>query len=329
MDDKIAVIGVGCRFPGAPDPAAFWRNLRAGADTLSWFNTDQLLAAGWPADLVRSPAFVPVRGTMPGGELFDWRYFGYSRGDAALIDPQQRVFLEVCVAALQDAAVDPARFPGWIGVYAGCDTPFAPVDLLSPAMMSQVIGREKDFLATRVAYKLRLRGPAMTVQSLREGTKAEAVRRARTCYDHLAGRLGVALMGALLRRGVLAGGDGEFDPDRAERDRLSAPGWDVAYVLTDSGRAVLGDLGIDCSPAGKRPFVRYCVDWSEQRHHLAGMLGARMLDRFEDLRWIERRTATRAVTVTAAGLAGLDGALGLDVTQLQPPSPRTGLLRAG
>jgi DNA-binding transcriptional ArsR family regulator len=171
--------------------------------------------------------------------------------------------------------------------------------------------------------------PAMTVQSLREGTKAEAVRRARTCYDHLAGRLGVALMGALLRRGVLAGGDGEFDPDRAERDRLSAPGWDVAYVLTDSGRAVLGDLGIDCSPAGKRPFVRYCVDWSEQRHHLAGMLGARMLDRFEDLRWIERRTATRAVTVTAAGLAGLDGALGLDVTQLQPPSPRTGLLRAG
>ena len=165
MDDKIAVIGVGCRFPGAPDPAAFWRNLRAGADTLSWFSTDQLLAAGWPADLVRSPAFVPVRGTMPGGELFDWRYFGYSRGDAALIDPQQRVFLEVCVAALQDAAVDPARFPGWIGVYAGCDTPFAPVDLLSPAMMSQVIGREKDFLATRVAYKLRLRGPAMTVQS--------------------------------------------------------------------------------------------------------------------------------------------------------------------
>ena len=165
MDDRIAVIGVGCRFPGAPDPAAFWRNLRAGADTLSRFRTDQLIAAGWPADLVRSPAFVPVRGTMPGGERFDWRYFGYSRGDAALIDPQQRVFLEVCVAALQDAALDPARFPGWVGVYAGCDTPFAPVDLLSPAMMAQVIGREKDFLATRVAYKLRLRGPAMTVQS--------------------------------------------------------------------------------------------------------------------------------------------------------------------
>jgi hypothetical protein len=92
---------------------------------------------------------------------------------------------------------------------------------------------------------------------------------------------------------------------------------------------VLGDLGIDCSPAGKRPFVRYCVDWSEQRHHLAGALGARILDRFEDLRWIERRTATRAVTVTEAGVAGLNGALGLDVAELQAPSPRTGLLRAG
>jgi DNA-binding transcriptional ArsR family regulator len=151
--------------------------------------------------------------------------------------------------------------------------------------------------------------PAMKVQSLREGTRAEAVRRARTCYDHLAGRLGVALMGALLDSGALAGGDGAFDRDRAERDRLSAPGWDVAYVLTENGRAVLGDLGIDCSPAGA--------------------LGARILNRFEDLRWIERRTATRAVTVTEAGVAGLDGALGLSVAELHAPSPRTGLLRAG
>jgi DNA-binding transcriptional ArsR family regulator len=171
--------------------------------------------------------------------------------------------------------------------------------------------------------------PALPVRSLREGTKAEAVRRARTCYDHLAGRLGVALMGALLQRGVLAGGDGCFDPDGAQRDRLSAPGWDVAYVLTDSGQDVLGGLGISCSPAGTRPFVRYCVDWSEQRHHLAGALGARVQARFEELRWIERRTATRAVTVTEAGVSGLADSFGLDVARLEAPSPRTGLLRAG
>ena len=92
---------------------------------------------------------------------------------------------------------------------------------------------------------------------------------------------------------------------------------------------MLGDLGIDCSPAGKRPFVRYCVDWSEQRHHLAGALGARLLDRLVDLHWIERRTAPRAVTVTEAGAAGLDRAFGLDAARLAGPGPRPGLARAG
>jgi DNA-binding transcriptional ArsR family regulator len=158
--------------------------------------------------------------------------------------------------------------------------------------------------------------PPLAVRSLRDGTKAEAVRRARTCYDHLAGRLGVAVMFALLHRGALEGGDGTFDPASAGRDRPSAPGWDVSYELTGDGRVLLADLGIDCSAAGRRPFVRYCVDWSEQRHHLAGALGARLLHRFEELGWIERRASSRAVNVTAAGARGLDEALGLDVASL-------------
>ncbi|HEY6624189.1 MAG TPA: winged helix-turn-helix domain-containing protein [Acidimicrobiales bacterium] len=158
--------------------------------------------------------------------------------------------------------------------------------------------------------------PPMTVRSLREGTAAEALRRARTCYDHLAGRLGVALMEALLSESVLEGGDGRFDPARSNRDRLSAPGWDVAYVLSDKGEAQLQSFGIDCSSAGRRPLVRYCVDWSEQRHHLAGALGARMLNRFEELRWIERRPATRALTITDVGARDMGSCLGLDMTQV-------------
>jgi hypothetical protein len=158
--------------------------------------------------------------------------------------------------------------------------------------------------------------PPLPVRSLREGTRAEALRRARSCYDHLAGRLGVALMDALLRCGALDGGDGTFDPGSADRDRLSSPGWDVAYELTDEGRGVLKDIGIDTSAAGRRPFVRYCVDWSEQRHHLAGVLGARLLLRFDELGWVQRRPASRALTVTQAGATGLRGAIGLDVTGL-------------
>ncbi len=155
--------------------------------------------------------------------------------------------------------------------------------------------------------------PPMKVRSLREGTKAEAVRRARTCYDHLAGRLGVALMEGLLDQGVLTGGDGQFDDRRARRDRLAAPGWDVAYVLSERGVDKLDELGVDCSAAGKRPLVRYCVDWSEQRHHLAGALGARLAARLEDLGWICRLPGTRAVRVTDAGADGLRQSLELDV----------------
>jgi DNA-binding transcriptional ArsR family regulator len=158
--------------------------------------------------------------------------------------------------------------------------------------------------------------PPLEVRSLREGTKAEALRRARSCYDHLAGRLGVTLMDGLLRCGAIEGGDGTFDPEIAGRDRLSSPGWDLAYELTDEGRGVLKDIGIDTSAAGRRPFVRYCVDWSEQRHHLAGVLGARLLLRFDELGWIQRRPASRALTVTGAGAAGMRRAIGVDVTAL-------------
>jgi DNA-binding transcriptional ArsR family regulator len=158
--------------------------------------------------------------------------------------------------------------------------------------------------------------PPLPVRSLREGTKAEALRRARSCYDHLAGRLGVALMDGLLRCGALDGGDGSFDPAGADRDRLSAPGWDIAYELTDAGRGMLKDIGIDTSAAGRRPFVRYCVDWSEQRHHLAGELGARLLGRLDELAWIKRRPTSRAVSLTPDGATGLRRAFGVDVTSL-------------
>lgn len=161
--------------------------------------------------------------------------------------------------------------------------------------------------------------PAAPVRSLRQGTRAQAVRAARTCYDHLAGRLGTALMAAMLERGILAGGDGGFDP--AAGDRLSAPGGDVPYDLTPAGAERLRDLGIDASAIGRRrPLVRYCVDWSEQRHHLAGALGAAVAERLLALDWVRRAPRGRAVTVTPDGERGLREAFGLDVAAaLSPP----------
>jgi DNA-binding transcriptional ArsR family regulator len=156
--------------------------------------------------------------------------------------------------------------------------------------------------------------PAAPVRSLRQATRANAVRTARTCYDHLAGRLGTAVMASLIERGVLAGGDGTFSPAASVRDRLSAPGWDCEYRLTEAGRAWMDDFGVKVPAGTRRPLIRYCVDWSEQRHHLAGALGAALLDHMGDLGWLRRSPTSRAVHVTEAGCAGLAGTFGSAVS---------------
>lgn len=165
-------------------------------------------------------------------------------------------------------------------------------------------------VAALLEHLVRL-SPPRPVTSLREGTRAARLRSARTCYDHFAGRLGVALMGSLLDREVLTGGDGRYDPRRDTHDSLSNPGQDVRYELTESGRRFLGVAGIEL-PSGSRPLVRYCVDWTEQRHHLAGGLGRAVLDRFSSADWIKRSPRGRAVTVTAAGRAALADVFDID-----------------
>jgi DNA-binding transcriptional ArsR family regulator len=159
--------------------------------------------------------------------------------------------------------------------------------------------------------------PSGPVRSLTQGSKAHAVRFARTCYDHLAGVLGTKLMEALLECEVLIGGDGAFDPGSARADRLAAPGYDVDYRLTPAGVRELKAFGIDFdSLPSRRPLIRYCVDWSEQRHHLAGSLGAAMTARMLELGWLRRAQRSRAVHVTDQGYEGLRDQFGLDVERM-------------
>lgn len=160
-------------------------------------------------------------------------------------------------------------------------------------------------------------GPPRPVRSLRAGTRANALRAARTCYDHIAGHLGVALMSSLLDQGAIAGGDGRHDPARSGGDRLSAPGHDLTYVLTPAGRELLRRLGAEL-PGQRRQEVGYCVDWTEQRHHLSGAAGAALLTRLEELGWIRRgaRGVRRALTVTETGRKGFAEHFAIDTDGL-------------
>jgi DNA-binding transcriptional ArsR family regulator len=146
--------------------------------------------------------------------------------------------------------------------------------------------------------------PARPVRSLRESTRAAQLRAARACYDHLAGRLGVEIMASMLDQGYLDGGDGRHDPDRSRHDQVRGYGRDIDYSLTPAGLRWLDEMEI-VVPVRRRTLVRYCIDWSEQRHHLAGLLGRSILDRFLSAGWVRRRERGRSVQVTPDGAAAL------------------------
>ena len=178
MECAVAIVGFAGRFPGAPDVATFWRNVCDGVESISTFAEDDLDDA-FPARLRASDSFVRARSVVDGAADFDASFFGMHAREADLTDPQHRVFLECSWQALEDAGYDPSSFGGSIGVVAGCSISSYflrnvlggrdGIDRFTSdyqiGSYPELVGSGFDFLATRVAYKLNLRGPAMTVQS--------------------------------------------------------------------------------------------------------------------------------------------------------------------
>lgn len=159
--------------------------------------------------------------------------------------------------------------------------------------------------------------PVQPIRSLRQSTRAAALRNARTCYDHLAGRLGVQITQALVDRGALIPADGIPDTRRRPGDRLSSQLPGHPYSLGTAAVPVLTSLGVPAGRvtahrASRRPLLRFCLDWSEQRHHLAGSLGADLLAALTTAGWITRAPRQRAVQLTPAGRQALSARLGLD-----------------
>ena len=147
--------------------------------------------------------------------------------------------------------------------------------------------------------------PQRPINSLRAHTRAHALRAARTCYGHLAGQLGVSIFHGMIARGWVSGGDGRHHPEEGI-DRLSASGTGHHYRLSDAGAAALADWGLSTPLLATDTPLRYCVDWTEQAHHLAGPHGAALANHLFERGWVTRGKAPRSVTITEAGQAHLE-----------------------
>jgi len=196
---EIAIIGLDGRFPGAGNVEAFWQNLKDGIESISFFSDEELEAEGIDPALLRNPNFVKARGVLQDADLFDADFFSYNPRDAEIMDPQQRVFLECAWKALENAGYDSQMGHSRIGVYAGVSMNsyflnlYSNPDLLEGLSHYQAfIANDKDFLATRVSYKMNLTGPSMVIQTACS-TSLVAVHQA--CRALLGGECDMALAG--------------------------------------------------------------------------------------------------------------------------------------
>ncbi len=172
--EAVAIIGMAGRFPQARNLAEFWQNLRAGREAVSFFRDDEVqwLPIEHPPRL-DDPSFVKARAVLERPEWFDAAFFGMNPREAALMDPQHRVFLECAWEALENAGLNPDTFPGLIGVFAGASmNSYLFTNLLTNRGLVEnhgffptLIANDNDFVPTRVSYKLNLRGPSINVQT--------------------------------------------------------------------------------------------------------------------------------------------------------------------
>ncbi|TAJ38189.1 MAG: amino acid adenylation domain-containing protein [Reyranella sp.] len=231
-DNAIAIIGLAGRFPGADDVDQFWANIRAGTTSISRFS-DAELEDAFPNDIRKAANFVRARPILANVDLFDAEFFGMLPREAALTDPQHRLLLECAWSALEDASYDPARFPGAIGVFAGCSmNTYLLTNVLAERLdpdrfvsdyqvgsYDTLLGALPDTLATRIAYKLNLRGPAMTVQS---ACSTSLLAIAEACQSLLLYQSDMALAGGVSitfpqKRGYQHQEGGMVSPDGACR----------------------------------------------------------------------------------------------------------------
>lgn len=219
--EKIAIIGMSGRFPGAKNIEQFWQNLKDGVESISVFSEEELICAGVDPALLTEPNYVKSGGVLEDIDLFDAGLFDLNPREAEITDPQHRLFLESAWEALENAGYNSQRCNSRIGVYAGASlSNYRSFDFNSDRYGSAtsyqtLIGNDKDFLTTRVSYKLNLKGPSITVQT---ACSTSLVAVSLACQSLLNYQCDMALAGGVSihtpqKTGYLSQEGGTLSPD--------------------------------------------------------------------------------------------------------------------
>ncbi|BAZ50645.1 beta-ketoacyl synthase [Nostoc sp. NIES-4103] len=171
--EGIAIVGLAGRFPGAKNVEEFWQNIKNGVESISFFSEQELASNGIDSEVFRNPNYVKAKAVLDDIDLFDAAFFGFSPKEATITDPQHRIFLESAWSALENAGYNPETYTGAIGVYAGVGMSGYLLNHLfnnseltrSAGTYQMIIANDKDFLPTRVSYKLNLKGPSINIQT--------------------------------------------------------------------------------------------------------------------------------------------------------------------
>ena len=204
-EQNVAIIGMSARLPGAKDIDTFWTNLLAGEESIQFFSRDEIIAAGVDPAEYNAPTYVPAHGAIEHIEDFDASFFDYTPSQARVIDPQQRLFLEIAWHALEHGGYGKIPDNTSVGVFAGCGQNDYLVNQVLPYLehstdisaYDAILGNDKDFLATRVSYALNLTGPSIDVQTACS-TSLVAIHMA--CRSLLDGECEMAIAGGVALR---------------------------------------------------------------------------------------------------------------------------------
>jgi len=275
----VAVIGMAGRFPGADTIEQLWDLLKEGKETIRFFGDDELHYT-IPETLKKDPSYVKARGIINDADKFDAAFFGINPAVATLMDPQQRIFLEIAWEVLEQTGHLPATYNGSIGVFAGCgNNSYYLNNVLSNTELIDKVGsfqvmtvNEKDYIASRVAYQLNLKGPAVSVYSgcstslLAIAQAVESIRNGK-CKLALAG--GVAIhapinSGQYYEEGAMFSPDGHCKPfDKDAKGTVFSDGAGIVLLKNledaihdnDTIYAILKGIGINNDGADKSSFT--------------------------------------------------------------------------